>query len=220
MSESPDVVTNEIAIFTAASDTFNLKNTNCTIAESLIRLATVVSRALELGLRVRGYISTVVVCPYEGHVNPEKVRDVARELLEMGCYEISLGDTVGAASPRSIETLLDSVLGQVPVERLAAHNHDTFGMAVANVLTAVRMGVRTVDSSVGGLGGCPYSPGATGNAATEDVVWALEQCGYSTNIDMDALSLTGEWISDVLKRENASRAGKAWLAKKRRSETG
>lgn len=138
------------------------------------------------------------------------------KLLEMGCYEVSLGDTIGAATPRSMEKLLNCVTAAVPVEVLAAHNHDTYAMAIANVLTAIRMGVRTVDSSVAGLGGCPYAPGATGNVATEDLVYALQEEGYETGIDLTSLSAIGQWISNVLKRDSSSRVGKAWLARKAR----
>ncbi|KZO99266.1 aldolase [Calocera viscosa TUFC12733] len=207
-------ITDEIAIFTAASETFNKKNTNCTIAESLDRFAPVVERALGMGLRVRGYVSTVVVCPYEGAIEPERVRDITIKLREMGCYEVSLGDTIGAATPRSMEKLLNCITAAVPVDVLA--NHDTYAMAIANVLTAVKMGVRTVDSSVAGLGGCPYAPGATGNVATEDLVYALQEEGYATGVDLNSLSGIGQWISSVLKKDNSSRVGKAWLARRAR----
>ncbi|EJU01611.1 3-hydroxy-3-methylglutaryl-CoA lyase [Dacryopinax primogenitus] len=208
-------VSEEIAIFTAASETFNKRNINCTIAESLDRFVPVVERAIELGLRVRGYVSTAVVCPYEGYIEPEKVRDVTIKLLEMGCYEVSLGDTIGAATPRTMERLLDVVMAAVPIEMLAAHNHDTYAMAIANVLTALKMGIRTVDSSVAGLGGCPFAPGATGNVATEDLVYALREEGYETGVDLNKLSTTGQWISSILGRDNGSRVGKAWLARKK-----
>ncbi|KAG9092448.1 hypothetical protein FRC07_011664, partial [Ceratobasidium sp. 392] len=161
-SASPPL-TDEIAIFTAASDGFNKANTNSTVTESLVRLAPVVQRALENGLRVRGYVSTVISCPYDGETDPKQVRDVAKELVQMGCYEVSLGDTVGTGTPASMIAMLNEVVKDVPLGLLAAHNHDTFGMGISNVMAAVEAGVRTVDSSVAGLGGCPYSPGATGN---------------------------------------------------------
>ncbi|KZT59280.1 pyruvate carboxyltransferase [Calocera cornea HHB12733] len=209
-------VTEEIAIFTAASEVFNKKNINCSIAESLDRFAPVVEEALKGNLRVRGYVSTVVVCPYEGAIEPERVRDITTKLLEMGCYEVSLGDTIGAATPKSMEKLLNCITAAVPVDVLATHNHDTYGMAVSNVLTALKMGVRTVDSSVAGLGGCPYAPGATGNVATEDLVYALQEEGYETGVDLNHLSGIGQWISSILKRDNSSRVGKAWLARRAR----
>ncbi|KAG9091234.1 hypothetical protein FRC06_000652 [Ceratobasidium sp. 370] len=216
-SASPPL-TDEIAVFTAASDAFNKANTNSTVAESLVRLAPVVQRALENGLRVRGYVSTVISCPYDGETDPKRVRDVARELVQMGCYEVSLGDTVGTGTPATMTAMLNEVVKDVPVGLIAAHNHDTFGMGISNVIAAVEAGVRTVDSSVAGLGGCPYSPGATGNVATEDVVHALHGCGYTTGIDLSALVRVGAWISNELKRDNSSRAGKAYLAREIRAK--
>ncbi|QRV90071.1 3-hydroxymethyl-3-methylglutaryl-CoA lyase [Ceratobasidium sp. AG-Ba] len=217
-SSSSPPLTDEVAIFTAASDGFNKANTNSTVAESLVRLAPVVQRALENGLRVRGYISTVISCPYDGETDPRRVKDVARELVQMGCYEVSLGDTVGTGTPASMLAMLNEVVKDVPIRILAAHNHDTFGMGISNVMAAVEAGVRTVDSSVAGLGGCPYSPGATGNVATEDVVHALHGCGYKTGIDLPALVHVGAWISKELKRDNSSRAGRAYLAREIRAK--
>jgi len=214
LSSSP--VTDEIAVFVAASESFSKANLNCSIAESLERLEPMVQKAREKGLRVRGYVSTVITCPFEGSIDPKKVRHIAKALDQLGCYEVSLGDTVGTGTPSSVERMLNEVASAVPPERLAAHMHDTYGMAVSNVLTAVAAGIRTVDSSVAGLGGCPYAPGATGNVATEDVVHALHGAGYTTGVDLDALAETGAWISEVLHRPNASRAGQAWLSKKRR----
>lgn len=216
-SPSPQV-TDEIAIFTAATDAFSKANTNCTVAESLERLEPVAQKALEQGLRVRGYVSVVVSCPYSGKVDPQKVKEVSKALLDMGCYEVSLGDTVGTGNPTSIRTMLEAVMSNngVPAERLAAHFHDTFGSAVANVITALDMGIRTVDSAVGGLGGCPYSPGATGNVATEDIMYALKDSKYTVPGDLDAMVGIGGWISETLGRQNASRAGKAILARRER----
>ncbi|KAG8875145.1 hypothetical protein FRB97_005379 [Tulasnella sp. 331] len=212
-STTSSPLTDEIAIFVAASESFSKANINCSIAESLTRVEPVVREAKENGLRVRGYVSTVISCPYEGSVQPDKVKDVAKALDQLGCYEISLGDTVGTGTPATVEQMLDKVVQVVPVERLAAHMHDTYGMAVSNVLTAVAAGIRTVDSSVAGLGGCPYSPGATGNVATEDVVYALHGANYTTGVDLNSLAATGAWISELLNRPNSSRAGQAWIAK-------
>ncbi|KAH7101244.1 aldolase [Auriculariales sp. MPI-PUGE-AT-0066] len=211
-------LTDEVAVFSAASDAFCKANTNCTVKESLERIEVVVSAAREKGFRVRGYVSTVITCPYQGKIDPEIVRDVAAALLDMGCYEVSLGDTTGAGTPRTMSLMLNSVIQRVPVEKLAAHNHDTFGMGVANVMTALETGVRVIDSSVAGLGGCPYSPGATGNVATEDVVHALHGSGFETGVDLAKLVQTGEWISKELGKRNESRAGVAWLAKAKREE--
>jgi len=212
-------LTDEIAIFTAATDAFTKANINCTIAESLERLAPVTDKALAKGLRVRGYVSVVVVCPYTGRVDYKKVKEVARALLDMGCYEVSLGDTVGAATPTDISEMLEAVMGGdrgLPAAKLAGHFHDTYGTGVANVVAALDMGLRTIDSSIGGLGGCPYSPGATGNVATEDVLYALRGGKYETPGDLDALVDVGEWISKLLNRRNESRAGKAILAQRER----
>ncbi|KAI5891304.1 aldolase [Schizophyllum commune H4-8] len=210
--DSPHPVpTDEIAVFTAATDAFNKANTNATVAESLDRLAPVIRHALDLGLRVRGYVSVVIACPYSGRVDARQVRDVAKALVDMGCYEISLGDTVGQGTPWQVTSMIEEVSKDVNVDKLAGHFHDTFGMAIANVFAALSAGVRTIDSSIGGLGGCPYSPGATGNVATEDVVYALKSSPYSIdgNPDLDALVDIGYWISAQLGRENASRVGNA-----------
>ncbi|KAF9515050.1 hypothetical protein BS47DRAFT_1361306 [Hydnum rufescens UP504] len=206
-------LTDEIAIFAAASESFSKANINCSISESLDRLAPVAELALNRGLRVRGYVSTVISCSYEGPIAPKSVRDVAKALVDMGCYEVSLGDTTGFGTPRTMTNMLDVVMAQVSVDKLA--NHDTYGMGIANVLTAIEAGIRTVDSSVAGLGGCPFSPGATGNVATEDVVHALHGIGYSTDVDLPALVAVGEWISAHLGRANESRAGRAWASKAR-----
>ncbi|KAG8918338.1 hypothetical protein FRC01_001918 [Tulasnella sp. 417] len=209
-------LTDEIAVFIAASESFSKANINCSIGESIDRLVPVVRLARFKGLRVRGYVSTVITCPYEGPIAPEKVRDAAKALHQLGCYEISLGDTVGTGTPITVEKMLNAVTSVVPVEKLAAHMHDTYGMGVVNSLTAVKAGIRTVDSSVAGLGGCPYSPGATGNVATEDIVHALHGAGYSTGVDLERLAEIGGWISSQLGRPNSSRVGQALLAKKKR----
>jgi len=207
-------LTNEIAIFTAASDSFCRANTNKDISESLRVLDKVTGRALKAGLIVRGYISVVDTCPFEGKVNAVKVKEIAAALEGMGCYEISLGDTTGSATPGSTIALIEEVSKSVDIAKLAGHYHDTFGMGVANVLAAVNCGIRVIDSAVAGLGGCPYSPGATGNVATEDVNRALVGAGFETGVDTELLVETGAWISQKLNRRNESRAGTAFLAKR------
>jgi len=208
----------EIAVFTAATDAFSLANTNVTVAQSLKRLARVVQGALDKGIRVRGYVSVVIACPYSGKVDYNSVRDVTKELLDMGCYEVSLGDTTGMGNPTSVSEMLNVTLGANPVEKLAGHFHDTFGMGVANSMTALFAGIRTLDSSIGGLGGCPYSPGATGNVATEDILYALRDSPYSAPGDLEALVDIGFWISEKLGRDNSSRVGKAIRARRKKQK--
>ncbi|KAI0061137.1 aldolase [Artomyces pyxidatus] len=214
--DSPPI--DEIAVFTAATDAFSKANTNVTVAESLEILGRVTRAALDKGIRVRGYVSVVIDCPYSGKVTPARVRDVTKALLDMGCYEVSLGDTVGTGTPTTVGRMLDTVIGVNPVRKLAGHFHDTFGMGVANALTAVSAGIRTIDSSIAGLGGCPYSPGATGNVATEDILYALQGSQYSVPGDLEALVETGFWISDKLGRDNSSRVAKAIRARKEREK--
>lgn len=204
----------EVAVFAAASESFSQKNINCSIAESIERFGPVFEAAKAAGIRVRGYVSTVVACPYEGPIAPEATARVSRELFERGAYEVSLGDTIGAGTPASIERMLEAVAKHVPVEKLAGHYHDTYGMAVANVDASWRFGLRTFDSSISGLGGCPYAKGATGNVATEDVVYLLHGLGADTGIDLDALVETSAWISEQLNRAPGSRVARAMLAKK------
>ncbi|MBW7861278.1 MAG: hydroxymethylglutaryl-CoA lyase [Rhodocyclaceae bacterium] len=204
----------EVAVFGAASESFSRRNINCSIAESLERFRPVAEAAQAAGVRVRGYVSCVAGCPYEGEVAPAAVADVAATLFEMGCYEVSLGDTIGTGTPRTIRRMLDAVTRRVPVERLAGHYHDTYGMAVANVFASLQAGVAVFDASVGGLGGCPYAAGASGNVATEDVVWLLDGLGIETGIDLDRLVDTAAWISARLGREPASRVARAVLAKR------
>lgn len=199
----------EIAVFGAASESFSKKNINCTIDESLARFAAVSSRALEAGLRVRGYVSCVLGCPYEGAVAPEAVARVAKALLDMGCYEVSLGDTIGVGAPEQTGRLIDVVSGAVPVVQLAGHFHDTYGQALANIYAAMQKGVAVFDSSVAGLGGCPYAKGASGNVATEDVLYMLCGCGVETDVDFDAVVRAGRFISDILGRAPVSRVSLA-----------
>lgn len=203
----------EIAIFGAATESFSRRNINCSIAESLERFAPVAAAALKKGWRVRGYISCVLGCPYEGAVVPHAVADVAAKLLAMGCYEISLGDTIGTGTPAKAQAMIDAVAARVPVEKLAVHYHDTYGQALANILASLEKGIATVDSSVAGLGGCPYAKGATGNVASEDVLYMLNGLGIETGIDMDRLASTGRFISDFLGRVPASRVAQALAAR-------
>ncbi len=195
----------EVAVFTAASESFTQKNTNCSIDESLSRAAELMTAARASHVPVRGYVSCVVGCPYEGDVAPAKVAEVASKLLDMGCYEISLGDTIGVGTPASTEAMLGAVLEVVPAEKLAVHLHDTYGQALANIYAALQMGVAVIDSSVAGLGGCPYAKGASGNVATEDVVYLLNGLGISHGVSLDKLVQAGQFICDSLGRENGSK---------------
>jgi hydroxymethylglutaryl-CoA lyase len=203
----------EVAVFGAASETFSRKNINCGIAESLERFRPVVAAAKAAGVRVRGYISCVAGCPYEGEVAPRAVANVADELYRMGCYEVSLGDTIGTGTPRQIAAMLQAVARKVPVRRLAGHYHDTYGQALANIYASLELGVATFDASVSGLGGCPYAKGATGNVATEDVVYLLDGLGIHTGIDLEKLFRAGEFICRELGREPSSKVARALAAK-------
>ena len=197
----------EIAVFAAASEGFSQRNTNCSIDESLERFQPVVRRALDHGLQVRGYVSVVVDCPYEGAVSPTKVAQVSDALMQMGCYEISLGDTIGTATPGRIHTLLDALTPFVPVTYLAGHCHDTYGQALANIYAMLEAGISCFDASVAGLGGCPYAQGASGNVATEDLVYLLHGLGIDTGIQLDRLIKVGQDISADLNRMNGSKVG-------------
>jgi isopropylmalate/homocitrate/citramalate synthase len=206
----------EVAIFGAASEAFSRKNTNCSIAESIARFAPVLDAAKANGVCVRGYISVVLGCPYEGEVNPSAVADVAAKLYNMGCYEISLGDTIGAGTPGKTQAMIAAVARHVPVEKLAGHFHDTWGQALANAYAALELGVATYDSSVAGLGGCPYAMGATGNVATEDMLYLFDGLGIETGVNFDKLFDAGQFISNFLGRKPASKAAAAYAAKRAR----
>lgn len=199
----------EIAVFGAASETFSKKNTNCSIAESLLRMQEVMNAATAANVKVRGYVSCVLGCPYEGFVKPSAVVEVAVQLHRMGCYEISLGDTIGIGTPGSMRALLEEILNHLPAHVLAVHCHDTYGQALANILTALQMGIAVVDSSVCGLGGCPYAKGASGNVATEDVVYMLQGLKINTNVDLDKLISVGDFILPVLKKSSRSKVAEA-----------
>jgi hydroxymethylglutaryl-CoA lyase len=204
----------EVAVFGAASEAFSRKNINCSIAESLERFRPVVDAARKSDIQVRGYISCVVGCPYEGAIKPQKVAEVAGALYDMGCYEISLGDTIGVGTPGRTQAMIEACLTRVPAANLAGHYHDTYGQALANIYASMELGVATFDASVAGLGGCPYAKGATGNVATEDVVYMLHGLGIETGIDLDKVVDVGVWISSILKRDPGSRAGRAIAAKR------
>ena len=199
----------EVAVFGAASESFSQKNINCSVAESLQRFEAVMARAQAESIRVRGYVSTVLGCPYEGEIAPEKVAEVANTLYQMGCYEISLGDTIGTGTPLKAKRMLEAVARNIPVTQLAAHFHDTYGQALSNLLAVLEEGLAVVDSSVAGLGGCPYAKGASGNVATEDVIYMLHGMGIATGIDLDRLIDTGNYIMAQLGRETRSKVARA-----------
>ncbi len=203
----------EVAIFAAASESFSRKNINCSVAESLKRFEPVVAAASALEIPVRGYVSCVVGCPYEGAIDPQQAAGVARTLFDMGCYEISLGDTIGVGNPASITRLIEACTRAIPVGRLAGHYHDTYGMAIANIYASLQAGMATFDASVAGLGGCPYAKGASGNVATAAVVYLLDGLGIETGIDLAKLAAIGDWISSTVNRPNGAKAGRALCAR-------
>ena len=205
----------EVVVFAAATETFSQKNTNCSIAEGLARFTGVAREALAQGLKVRGDISVCLGCPYEGEVRPEAVVAIARALDGMGCYEITIADTIGTGTAGRTREVFEAVMAHIAVERLAGHFHDTYGQAVANIYAALECGVSVFDSSVAGLGGCPYAKGATGNVATEDVLYLLDGLGIETGVDMAKLIAAGEYICAVLGRPTFSRAARALAAKRR-----
>jgi hydroxymethylglutaryl-CoA lyase len=202
-----------IAVFASASEGFSRANINCSVAESIERFKPVVARAKADGIRIRGYISCVLGCPYDGEVKPQAVVDVARTLWDLGCYEVSLGDTIGVGTPAKARHLLRAVSGSVPMASLAMHFHDTYGQALANLYAGMEEGARVIDSAAGGLGGCPYAPGATGNVATEDVVYMLEGMGVATGVDMPRLVAATNEISRLIGRPPVSRVASALNAK-------
>ncbi len=203
----------EVAVFGAASESFSRKNINCSIAESLDRFAPVVAAARAAGVAVRGYVSCALGCPYEGEIAPAAVAEVAGRLYEMGCYEISLGDTIGVGTPLKAQRMIEAVAARVPIERLAAHFHDTYGQALANLFAVLQLGVAVIDSSVAGLGGCPYARGASGNVATEDVVYMLDGLGIDCGVDLQRLAAAGRYICAQLGRAPASKVAQALAAK-------
>ena len=202
----------EVAVFGAASESFSRRNINCTIAESLARFEPVMDAARTAGVRVRGYVSCVLGCPYEGDIAPEAVADVSAKLFAMGCYEVSLGDTIGVGNPATIARMIEACARHVPIEKLAGHYHDTYGMAIANIHASLQLGMAVFDSSIAGLGGCPYAKGASGNVASEDVVYLLHGLGIETGIDLTKLAAIGDWISHAINRPNGAKAGRALCA--------
>jgi hydroxymethylglutaryl-CoA lyase len=206
----------EVAVFGAASEAFSKKNINCSIAESLERFRPIAAEAKKHGIKVRGYVSCVLGCPYEGEIKPERVAEVAGALFDMGCYEVSLGDTIGVGTPGKTRAMIEACAKRVPIAHLAGHYHDTYGQALANIYASLGLGMSTFDSSIAGLGGCPYAAGASGNVATEDVVYMLHGLGIETGVDLARLVEVGEWISGVLNKPSNSKAGKAISAKKAR----
>ena len=203
----------EIAVFTAASESFCRRNTNCSIEESFARFAPVMEAARQHGVRVRGYVSTVVGCPYEGEVAPQAVAEVSRRLHEMGCYEVSLGDTIGVGTPEKCVAMVEAVAALVPRQKLAAHFHDTYGQSLANILAVMECGIAVFDTAVAGLGGCPYARGASGNVGTEDVIYLLNGLGIAHGVDLDAIADTGRFICSALGREPASKVAQALKAR-------
>jgi hydroxymethylglutaryl-CoA lyase len=204
----------EVVVFGAATESFSKKNTNCSVSEGLARFAEVCEEALRQGLRVRGDVSVCLGCPYEGEVKPAQVVAVATELAAMGCYEITVCDTIGVGTPGRTKAVFEAVARQIPVKKLAGHFHDTYGQALANIYAALECGVSVFDSSVAGLGGCPYAKGATGNVATEDVLYMLNGLGIETGVDLDKLAAAGEYICGVLGRPGSSRVARALAARR------
>ena len=205
---------NEVAIFGAASESFSQKNINCSIEESLARFEPIMTAAKNANIRVRGYVSCVVGCPYDGLIDPEQVATVAEKLFNMGCYEISLGDTIGVGTAASVQKMLQAVSARIPTDNLAVHFHDTYGQALTNIYTALQSGITVVDSAIAGLGGCPYAKGASGNVATEDVVYLLNGLGINTGINFDKLLKAGWFISDILGKAPISKVSNAYRAQR------
>lgn len=202
----------EVAVFGAATESFSKANINCSIDESLQRFVPVCSAAAKQNIRVRGYVSCVLGCPYEGIVKPNKVAEVAKKIFELGCYEISLGDTIGVGTPRNVEIMINTITQQIPLQKLSVHFHDTHGQALANILTALQCGIASVDSAVSGLGGCPYAHGASGNVASEDVLYMLNGMGIETGVDMDKLLQASAFISRALGHPPTSKVARALLS--------
>ncbi len=203
----------EIAVFTAASESFTQKNINCSIQESLERFQDIIQQAKQHNIRVRGYVSCMVDCPYEGAISPQKVAEVAKTLYDMGCYEVSLGETIGTATPLRVRAVWKECFELLPKEALAGHFHDTYGMAITNIYESIQQGIRSFDSSISGLGGCPYAKGASGNVATEDVYYLVSQMGFDTGIQLEKLMAASDYIAEVLHRPNPSKFAQAYKQK-------
>lgn len=211
--QAVEVKSSEVAVFAAASESFCQKNINCSIEESIERFIPIIDTAKKQGIKVRGYVSCVVGCPYEGDIAPETVAKVAKRLLDLGCYEISLGDTIGVGTIESVTSMLSAVKKHVPINKIAVHFHDTYGQALTNIYCALQLGVNIIDSAVAGLGGCPYAHGASGNVATEDVVYMLNGLDIKHNIDLDKLLSAGWFISDILEKPSGSKVSNALRSK-------
>lgn len=203
----------EVAVFAAVSESFSQANIDCSIEESFQRFEAVMVLAKKNKIKVRGYLSTCFYCPFEGKMKPQKVVTLAKRLIKMGCYEVSIGDTLGAANPKEVKTLIQMLKRSIPVKKIAMHFHDTRGTALANILESIKLGITTFDSSLGGLGGCPYAPGAQGNVSTEDVVYMLHGMGFKTGIDLKKLIEVNHWMSALMEKSLPSRVGKAGLPK-------
>lgn len=199
----------EIAVFAAASEGFSQKNINCSIEQSLARFADLIEKAQRYNIPVRGYVSCVIACPYDGVISPQQVAKVSQQLINLGCYQISLGDTIGVGTANTVSAMIEAVKVNVDVDKLAIHCHDTYGQAIANIVAALEAGISTIDSSVAGLGGCPYAKGASGNVATEDVLYLLQGLGIKTGVDLQSIVDTGNFISARLNRANQSKAANA-----------
>ena len=199
----------EIAVFAAASEGFSQKNINCSIEQSLARFEAVVEKAQHNNIRIRGYVSCVIACPYDGVISPQQVAKVSQQLIDLGCYEVSLGDTIGVGTANKVREMIEAVKSKVAVDNLAIHCHDTYGQAIANIVAALEAGISVIDSSVAGLGGCPYAKGASGNVATEDVLYLLEGLGIDTGVNLQSIVDTGNFISKRLNRTNQSKAANA-----------
>ncbi|HCG7122126.1 hydroxymethylglutaryl-CoA lyase [Vibrio parahaemolyticus] len=209
LEQALDAGANQVAIFTSASEGFCQHNINCSITESLKRFEPLMVQADKYHVPVRGYLSCVVDCPYDGATSPTQVANISQALIELGCYEVSLGDTIGTGTPNRVKEMLESVFSSIPNQRLAVHFHDTWGQALANIYQALSMGITTVDSSVAGLGGCPYAHGASGNVATEDVLYLCQGLGIETGVDLELLAKAGWMISDELQRQPTSKVSQA-----------
>ncbi|ELA9810819.1 hydroxymethylglutaryl-CoA lyase [Vibrio parahaemolyticus] len=209
LEQALDAGANQVAIFTSASEGFCQHNINCSIAESLKRFEPLMVQADKYHVPVRGYLSCVVDCPYDGATSPTQVANISQALIELGCYEVSLGDTIGTGTPNRVKEMLESMLASIPNQRLAVHFHDTWGQALANIYQALSMGITTVDSSVAGLGGCPYAHGASGNVATEDVLYLCQGLSIETGVDLELLAKAGWMISDELQRQPTSKVSQA-----------
>ncbi|EHH3728707.1 hydroxymethylglutaryl-CoA lyase [Vibrio parahaemolyticus] len=209
LEQALDAGANQVAIFTSASEGFCQHNINCSITESLKRFEPLMVQADKYHIPVRGYLSCVVDCHYDGATSPTQVANISQALIELGCYEVSLGDTIGTGTPNRVKEMLESVLARIPSQRLAVHFHDTWGQALANIYQALCMGINTVDSSVAGLGGCPYAHGASGNVATEDVLYLCQGLGIETGVDLELLAKAGWMISDELQRQPTSKVSQA-----------